>query len=341
MTIITGFLAVFIVPEQLTNMYDRKGGKMGKQSFIFKGANGKDAFCWYWNSPAEPKGAVQIIHGLAEHAERYSDLAEYLNSLGFAVYASDLRGHGRTGELNRNLCDLDRDGFNGIIQDQRILSGEIRGRHPGIPLFFFAHSFGSFVAQEYIKHHGREIDGLILSSTCRMGGLSMRIAALIAAICVVSGKSRPNRLGDFLSFGSYNKRIPTPSSKFDWLSRDPEQVKKYEADPLCGFVVSNNFFYYFTKGLVRLNRNTESIPKTLPVCLISGSEDPLGQYGKGIGKLHETYKRLGISDLEFKLYPECRHELINELNRTEVFSDIGAWLLKRLSCRERMRLSAQ
>lgn len=301
---------------------------MGNNSFTFKGANGQDIFCRFWGVSEKPKGIVQIFHGLAEHSGRYADFAAYLNSLGFAVYACDERGHGKTGELNQNLCDLDGDGFHGIVRDQQILSKLIREKHPGTPLFIFAHSFGSFIAQEYIKQYGTEVDGLVLSGSCRMGGVVMAAGFVVAAMSLVFGRKRPNKLANQLSFGSYNKRIPNPAGKFDWLSCDKEQVKKYEEDPFCGFIVSCNFFFYMTKGLMLLNRKTGSIPKELPVYLIAGAEDPVGEYGEGVKQLYDGYKVLGIKDLQMKIYPGCRHEIINELNREEVLRDVSAWLQK-------------
>jgi alpha-beta hydrolase superfamily lysophospholipase len=302
---------------------------MSMDSFMFKGDNGQDVFCWYWSTPDKPpKGVVQIFHGMAEHAARYAELAGFLNERGYAVYASDQRGHGKTGAVNHNLGDLDEDGFNGIVRDQSLLTKRIRDEYPGIPLFILAHSFGSFIGQEYIKRYGDGIDGIILSGSCWMEGAFVGVGAFVAALSRLAGKSRPNRLADRLSFGSYNKRVRNPVSRFDWLSRDAEQVAKYEKDEFCGFVASCNFYYYFSKGLLQLSRNLEGIPKNLPVYIFSGAEDPVGQYGAGVTRLHGKYGSMGLRDLEFKLYPGGRHEMINEINRTEVYSDIAAWFEK-------------
>jgi alpha-beta hydrolase superfamily lysophospholipase len=308
-----------------------KGGiALNNESLHFTGANGQEIFTRCWNAPQKPRGIIQIIHGMAEHAERYADFAGYMNSLGFSVYACDLRGHGNTGEMNHNFCDLDKDGFNGIMEDQNLLSKLIRTRNPGVSLFVFGHSFGSFIAQEYIKYYGGKIAGVILSGSCMMGGPVIKIACGLASLSLPFGKSRRNALLDKLSFGSYNKAISNPASKFAWISRDDEQVKKYDDDRFCGNVMSTNFYYCFFKGLIRLNRNIGSIPKNLPVYLMSGDNDPVGQYGKGTAKLYEMYRAEGIADLQLKLYPGGRHEMINETNRQEVYQDIAAWLDKHL-----------
>lgn len=301
---------------------------MGRESFTFKGANGQDVFTWCWSTVDKPLGILQIFHGMAEHAERYDDFAGYLNTMGFAVYACDQRGHGRTGEMNSSSCHLDNDGFNGIIEDQNLLSKLIQQKYPGIPIYVLGHSFGSFVAQEYIKRYGSDISGVILSGSCMMNGPEIKAGYTAATMSLIFGRRRPNKILDKLSFGSYNKAIENPASKFSWLSLDENQVKKYEADNFCGNIMSTNFFYYFFKGLTGLYNadNASKIPKDLPIYIMSGDNDPVGKYGVGVAKLHEWYKTLGIKDLRFKLYQGGRHEMINETNRSEVYQDISSWL---------------
>lgn len=305
---------------------------MSQESFTFKGKNGQDVFTWCWGANDKPQGILQIFHGMAEHAERYGDFAGYMNTKGFTVYACDQRGHGRTGEMNKSSCHLDNDGFNGIIEDQKLLSKLIQEKHPGIPLYVLGHSFGSFVAQEYIKRYGGDISGVILSGSCMMNGPEVKAGYVVAMMSLIFGRRRPNKLIDKLSFGSYNKTIQDAASKFSWLSRDEDQVKKYEADSFCGNVMSTNFSYFFFKGLNRLYDadHANKIPKNLPIYIMSGESDPVGKYGAGATKLHEWYKTLGIKDLQFRLYQGGRHEMINESNRVEVYLDISVWLQKHI-----------
>lgn len=308
---------------------------MNKSSFIFKGADGKDVFTWCWCPPDSIRGVLQIFHGMAEHAERYEDLALYLNNRGFAVYACDQRGHGRTGEMNGSLNHFEGDGFNGIVEDQKLLAGIIRQKYHDVPLFVLGHSFGSFVAQEYIKHHGAGLSGVILSGSCFMKGPDIKAGYIVAVLSLAAGRKKPNKFLNSLSFGSYNKTIDKPASKFSWLSCDENQVARYEADKFCGNVMSTNFYYYFFKGLNRLyNADSARIPKNLPIYILSGDADPVGKYGKGTEKLYDWYNELGISDLQMKLYEGARHEIINEINRDEVFDDIAEWLIDHLQvCR--------
>lgn len=302
---------------------------MSQEGFTFKGANGREIYVYRWDASCnEPVGIVQIFHGMAEHGLRYADFAGYLNSRGITVYAIDQRGHGNTGEINNDLGHLDDDGFDGIIRDQQLLSERIRQENPGVPLFVLGHSFGSFIAQEYIQRDASGLSGVILSGSCLMKGMDLKAGLALAYITRLFGVRKPNRLLDRMSFGSYNRMIPDAPSKFSWLSRDEQQVGKYEADRFCGMVMSTGFFCAFFKGLSRLyhKEGLDRIPKSLPVCILSGSDDPVGKYGSGTSKLCGLYRDLGISYIMFRLYEGARHEVLNETNRKEVYRDISQWI---------------
>jgi alpha-beta hydrolase superfamily lysophospholipase len=188
------------------------------------------------------------------------------------------------------------------------------------------HSFGSFLAQEFIKHYGSRISGVILSGSSLMKGADIKAAYFLSRLTMVFGSRKPGRLLNRLSFGSYNKAIKSPSSEFAWLSRDESMVKRYDEDHFCGNVFSNGFYNCFFNGLYRLYDGMDKIPLALPVYILSGEEDPVGKYGSGTKKLYEVYRKLGVTDLRIKLYPGARHEIINEINRAEVYQDILQWL---------------
>lgn len=299
---------------------------MSQESSTFKGSNGQEIFTWCWSTAQKPRGILQIFHGMAEHAQRYTELAQYLNKEGFTVYACDMRGHGRTGELNSDSCHMDRDGFSGCIEDQALLMERIGQEYPGVPLVVLGHSFGSFLAQEFIKHYGNRISGVILSGSSLMKGADISAAYFLSRLAIVSGNRKPGRLINKLSFGSYNKAIKNPSSEFSWLSRDEKIVRKYDEDNFCGNVLSNGFFNCFMGGLYKLYDGMDKVPLDLPVCILSGAEDPVGKYGIGAKKLYDVYRKLGVTDLRIKLYPGARHEIINEINREDVYQDILQWL---------------
>lgn len=302
---------------------------MQEKNFRFKGKDGKEIFAYVWDNAEKPRGVVQIFHGMAEHAGRYADFAGFLNRNGFIVYADDHRGHGKTAGSIDELGCIGDDGFNMMVKDEHLLTGIIKEKHPGLPVYIFAHSFGSFLGQDYIERYGNEISGIILSGSAARKGPEINLGMTIAAIQrAFWGERRKSRLIHTMAFGSYNSRIKNPKSKFAWLTRDEETVKKYEDDPFCGTVFTIGFYYYMFKGLLGLytKEKLDSIPKDLPVFLLSGDEDPVGDYGKSVKTLFEIYERLGLKNLGMKLYPGGRHEMHNETNKDEVFKDILEWL---------------
>ena len=207
-------------------MMDKIKAKDGKESYIY---------CWY--KVKEPKAMLQIFHGMAEHAGRYKDFAQYLNSQGFIVYASDHRGHGKTAGTIEELGYIGKDGFNATVEDKRLIFQKMKEEHPELPMFLLGHSFGSFLAQEYIIRYGSELKGVILSGSALQKGLQVYAGSMISSIeKLIWGEKKQSKLLDHLSFGSYNKRIKDDEHKFAWLSTDLNQVKKYEDDPFCGTV---------------------------------------------------------------------------------------------------------
>lgn len=293
----------------------------------------KDVFIHSWKNVEKPKGAVQIFHGMAEHAARYGEFAEYLNNAGYIVFADDHRGHGKTAGTVEELGCIGEDGFNKIVEDERFISLKIRREHPELPIIILGHSFGSFIAQDYITRYGKDIAGVILSGTSIMDGAEVPVAKAIAWIQkLFLGERRKSRLINKMSFGSYNKRIDNPSSAFSWLTRDADIVKKYEDDPFCGTVFTTGFYYHFFKGLQGLYKEEKfaEIPETLPILIIAGANDPVGAYGKNVVRLKDRYRQIGINDIEMKLYPGARHEVLNETNRQEVYGDLLAWISKHI-----------
>jgi len=294
-----------------------------------KARDGKNLYICCWDKVEKPKGMLQIFHGMAEHAGRYKEFAEYLNSHGFIVYASDHRGHGKTADTVEELGYIGEDGFNSIVEDKHLIFEKMKREHPELPMFLFGHSFGSFVAQEYIIRYGSELDGVVLSGSAAQKGIQVYGGRLISSMeKLIFGEKKQSKLIDKLSFGSYNKRIKDDGHKFAWLSRDLNEVKKYEEDSFCGSVFTTGFFYYFMKGLRNLYKKERLslIPTKLPIYIVSGKEDPVGGYGKLVKQLFKVYKKNGIRDVQIKLYPGCRHEILNEINKNEVYVDILNWL---------------
>lgn len=284
---------------------------------------------WMPDEAIEIQGVIQIAHGMTETALRYERFAEELTAAGYVVYANDHRGHGRTAATEQDLGYVGEDGFTWMVRNMAQLTKIIREQHSNAPLFLFAHSMGSFLAQQYITEHASLIDGLILCGSNGPRGpelfAGVSITKLVASM---KGSRHRSAFIDKLAFGSFNRRFQPARTQVDWLSRDPKEVDKYVEDPYCGFLSTVGFYRDFFKLLRNIHRPEvmDRIPKQLPVLLIAGDDDPVGNYGKGVRKLADQYRQLGMEQVECKLYEGARHELLNETNRDEVTADCLAWL---------------
>ncbi|WP_099468725.1 alpha/beta hydrolase [Konateibacter massiliensis] len=305
-------------------------------SFSFKAEDGIDVFVYNWNpdNGVKVKGVVQIAHGMAETAARYERFAEILTGNGYVVYANDHRGHGKTAGNLENLGYLaEKDGLEYLVKDMHQLSTIILNDHPTLPIFLFGHSMGSFASQRYIMLYGDELKGVILSGSNGSQALLHKIGFFVSKreVKKYGRKAKSDKMNQ-LSFGSYNKHFNPNRTEFDWLSRDNDEVDKYITDPYCGSVFTAGFFYDFMKlfKIIDKEKNMELVPNNLPIYLFAGDKDPVGNYGKGVIKLFNAYRKHGIKDITMKLYSDGRHESLNEINREEVMADVVKWLDKNL-----------
>jgi len=312
---------------------------MKKSTFNYQDQDGIEIFVYKWEpDAAAPKAAVQIAHGMAEHAARYEYVAEKLTDAGFVVYADDHRGHGLTaGDLTEatlegNAGVLGPNGWDGTVNAIHELTKIIKKEHPNIPLFLLGHSWGSFMGQDIMQQWGDQYDGVILSGTNgRQNKLALKLGKWIAKRQMKKyGPEAPSETMDKLSFGAFNKpwKKEPGATGFEWLSRDKEQVQKYVDDPWCGFIAPASFFLELLKGLEKIwdKDREKQIPKDLPIYIFSGSEDPVSRGTKDLLPLIERYRKYGVQDLEAKFYDGARHETFNETNRDEVIGDLVAWL---------------
>lgn len=281
-----------------------------------------------WSPEGAPRAVVQILHGMAEHIERYDRMAKALNEKGFLVAGRNHRGHGKEAEILGYFAD--HDGWDAILNDAHQDSEILKRQYPGAPFILLGHSMGSFLAREYTLRFGKELDGLILSGTgfypktlCSSGRLLARLAP----------KKKPANFVNGIAFAGNNKPFAPGRTGFEWLSRDEKEVDKYVADPLCGFCFTGAAFADFFGGLMALTDESrlKAMPKDLPVYFMSGDHDPVGQMGEGVQKVAEQFKNAGMKDVTVKLYKDARHELFNELNREEVTFDLISWLDRRLA----------
>lgn len=302
---------------------------MRSSTFRLPVGDGVSLFVYRFDPEGAPKAVVQIAHGMAEHAGRYARLAAHLVTAGYAVYASDHRGHGQTVMSPNDLGHFaDEGGWQKVVEDLYALQRRIVEEHPGVPLFFFGHSMGSMLLQDFLFTHAAGLAGAVMSGTS--GG-----AAALAKTARVIAKGERLRLGkrgrsallQKLSFGSYNKRFAPTRTEFDWLSRDAVEVDKYIADPLCGFDITVQGWVDVLDGVVRIGdeANIRRVPLELPIYLFSGSRDPVGNDTRGVRWLIDAYTRAGLKHVTHRFYPEGRHEMLNEVNRSEVHDHVLQW----------------
>ncbi len=290
--------------------------------FTLTAADGANLCCYEW--PAEaPRAVVVILHGLAEHAARYGRFAEALNEAGFSAVSMDLRGHGQTAN-GRQGWFAKKGGWLAVLEDVRQLSEWAAERYPGKPLVMLGHSMGSVFARAALQRFGGQYRAVVLSGVTVDMPVRRNVAPLIAWIVgAVGGMSKPSPVLDNLTFGIYNKQFEPSRTKFDWLSRDPAEVDKYVADQACGFVCTGSIFVDISLVLLDTLKqsNVARMPKDVPILIVSGEKDPAGLNGQAAAFLEKKYRAVRL-DVTVKVYPEARHELLNEINREEVTGDI-------------------
>jgi len=297
-------------------------------------------YLYRWSPEQGCKAVLHVVHGMAEHALRYRRLAEKLTQAGIEVWAADQRGHGKT--ANPDINEPGKGGLLGhcgdnnsiacVTADIHALNSEIHKKMPNVPLFLLGHSWGSFIVQNYMEYSDNLIiNGCILSGTKGPGNfMIMAGVPLMMLIAALKGQRKGSRLAMSLADGAYNKPFKPNRTAFDWLSRDEEEVDKYVNDPLCGFLCSSGFYRDLVKLLYNIHRSDAlaRIKRSLPVYVFSGSVDPVGEMSKSPTTLVDAYRKLGIDDCEFVLYPGARHETLNETNREEVMDNLLSWINK-------------
>lgn len=304
-----------------------------KISGTFAGSNGHSrVYCYQYIPEGEPVGIVQIVHGMCEYLERYEPFIEFLLSKGLIVCGNDHLGHGRTGASDpqdtSGLGFMGSEGWKFMVEDLDRLRRYVRQQDSGLPYYMIGHSMGSFLTRAYISRYQGELDGVILCGTAGSNPL-IREALLIArrVIAAKGGEYRSTVLNR-LAFGMYNRKYTERHNEYDWLSRDVELTERYAEDPYCNYIFTADGF----QNLFSLLRYVSSadcyraVDCELPMLIISGDMDPVGDYGRGVREVYRRYRKAGVHELSMKLYSECRHELFNETNKKEIYNDVFSWL---------------
>ncbi len=289
---------------------------------------------WTPDDDTPIRGVLQIVHGLAEHVERYEDFARFCNQHGFVVVGNDHLGHGKTAKSQKELgCFPHQNGWQKVTRDVRSLRVLAGNQYPELPYFLLGHSMGSFLTRTYLIPYPGTIDGAIVVGTGQEPRALLRdVETLAATISKTHGRDRESKLVQTLCFGTYNKQFRPTRTSSDWLCRDEAVVDAFIADPLCGFPPSPGMFWELMAGCLLIGnpKQLKQMDTRTPVCFLSGSRDPVGQNSKGVQKVYRMFEEAGCTDLSIKLYPDARHEVLNEYNKSEVYHDVLSFIEQHL-----------
>ena len=288
----------------------------------------------YFCSPvvkANAKAVIVIAHGMAERKERYDEFTSFLAQNGYAVFIHDHLGHGESVENDDYLGFFgEEDGWKTLVEDCYTITNYAREIFPNKPLILFGHSMGSFVARAFAEMHPLTLDGAIFCGTSGANpaaGIAVKLADFIARS---KGNFYRSEFINAVAFGAYNKKIKPQRTDFDWLTRDNEIVDKYVADKYCGFLFTACGYRDLFSVLKYVSGKNwyKGVRKNLPMYLIAGDADPVGEYGAGVKQVVSDLKKTGHENVEIKLYKGGRHEILNETDRNIVMDDILVWLDK-------------
>lgn len=301
------------------------------KDFYFNSSTGKNKIHARMCVPdAEPRAIVQIIHGIAEYIDRYDEFMSFLADNGIIAVGTDHLGHGKSIESDEQTGFFAYDnGWDYVVRDEEVLRLAMHENYPELPIIVFGHSMGSFMARTMLIRYPDAFNAAIISGTGNQGAALVNGGLFMGNLVTgLKGAHHYSKFLNNLAFGSYNKIYDNPKTEYDWLSRDEANVQKYIDDPLCGFIPSCSLFRDMMTGVkfITNKKNLTAMNKDMPVYFMSGDMDPVGECGKGVQKAYNNFLEAGMKDVSIKLYPGGRHEMLNEINKDEVYTDILAWL---------------
>lgn len=305
-----------------------------EEIFEIKSCTGAELHCRKWFNPllSEYKAVIQLVHGMEEHIGRYADFAEFLADEGYIVFGHDHLGHGNTAKIKRDFGYFsDKNGWEILCKDIHIYQNAISSLYPDIPYIIFGHSMGSLLVRTYVTKYSDKLDGLIISGTSgQKFGLSI-VKSQTKIIEAFRGRRYRSKYIKNLVTGSFNRKFKPNLTEADWISSDEENVQKYLADPLCSSTFTVSAYYELISGTQYLSRQ-KNINKTpnIPILIFSGDKDPVGANGKGVNRVYRMLKKAGVEDVTLKLFHNGRHEMLNEVNKDEVYDLIKRWLWAKL-----------
>lgn len=301
-----------------------------EKEFTFPSSDGLHrCYAREWLPEGPPRAVVQLVHGVAEHVGRYAAFASWLAGKGFAVAGEDHLGHGKTVEDEKYGYFGPKNGWDLVVKDIRRLR-ELEGeQYPDVPYFILGHSMGSFLTRTYLIRYPGTVTGAILSGTGQEGAATVALGKLLCGlICKTQGPEKRSGLVHNMALGAYNKQFAPNRTGSDWISRDEAVVDAYLQDPFCTFMPTVGMYRDMMGGLQYIAdpKNLKKMYKTTPIYFFSGDHDPVGQNGKGVEKVAGFFRAAGCTDVTVKLYPDGRHEMLNERNKQEVYQDVLSWM---------------
>lgn len=298
------------------------------KEFEFPSSTGQNSiYAKMYIPDSTPRGIVQIAHGIAEHIGRYDGFMKFLAENGFVAVGNDHLGHGKTASLQGGERGFfaEENGWEHAVDDMDRLHDRMCSEYPDLPYIFFGHSMGSFLTRTYMIKYPDKPDCVILSGTGHQTKAAVTSGLTLAQSAVkLKGAHAAGEKINTIAFGSYNKKYDDVRTDFDWLTSDSAIVDKYIEDPDCGFVPSVSMFRDMMGGIKFITdpENIAKMNKELPVLFISGWDDPVGEYGKGVKRAFKAFVDAGMKHVHIKLYPNGRHELLNETNKDEIMDYI-------------------
>lgn len=300
------------------------------REFYYESVNHSEIYCIEWIPAAPPRAVLQLSHGIMEHIGRYDNFARYMADRGILVVGNNHLGHGKMAAESGNLGFFaDENGWMTVVQDMHQLYQLEHAKYPDLPYFILGHSMGSFLTRTYLTLYPNELRGAILSGTAQTPKAINNLGLIVAAVekKIVTPKGKSKRLNQ-LCFGSYPKKFSPAKTKYCWISSDEEIENAYLSDPFCGFIPTASMFSDMLEGIKYITdkKNLIKMQKDLPIYFFSGALDPVGETGKGVKRAYESFLSVGCTDVSIKIYPNGRHEMLNETNRDEVYRDILDWI---------------
>lgn len=301
------------------------------ESFYFTSSTGNKVYAQKWinKDVTEYKGIIQLVHGMQEHIGRYDEFANLLSECGYIVVGHDHLGHGNTVKKEDDFGYFaDKDGWDRLVEDIHILQNQIQKQYPNLPYVIMGHSMGSLLVRTYVTKYKDNLSGMIISGTSgQKGGLLILGKMFTKLIMLFKGKRYKSKVLEYLVTGSFNKKFKPNRTNADWTTRDEGVVDKYQKDPKCGKNFTAIAYYDLLNGTYYLSKQ-KNINKTLkiPVLIFSGDKDPVGENAKGVIRVYNMLKKAGLDKVKIRLFKDGRHEMLNEINKEEVYYLILDWL---------------